>query len=350
MAKQIQIGPARWNGEHLVTDIALAGERRIVRVGIRERMVLDLIDGRRCASEITLVLERMGLSVTRSSTRDVINRLITFGFIERPFVASAESLTAMDARAHVAASNLRAVWASTIGTSRPMDRWTKSMIATPGLVIFLAVAVSMCVAAAVSVTAAIAAVQQLQAGWVVLAVIASILWSLGVTLMHEWFHASAFRVLGGRTGRVSITRLGVFPLLNTQLDGFGLLSRPDRLRVIVIGPLVSLSLLAVPLLTFALARHGSELEAIAGAVLLVDVLVLALGLSCLPNTDGIRILESFTLVDQLHSVAFRTLIRRNRLPTALPLLARVAVRSYPILPVATVVGLLLAGVLAVRSH
>jgi len=102
--------------------------------------------------------------------------------------------------------------------------------------------------------------------------------------------------------------------------------------------------LAAPLALFATTPSGTFWHLVAAVALVVDALVVSLSLSFFPNTDGTRILEAISSVDQLQAVAFRTLFGTIRLPRALPAVTRTVVRVYPVLLVATVIAVLLAGV------
>ncbi|WP_317232377.1 hypothetical protein [Clavibacter capsici] len=341
LAAGAQVGPARWDGQQVLTDVSVAGQERILRVGLRERMVLDLVDGTRTVPEMGAEIARQGLPLPEQVVGATVNRLLAFGLVERPFAMSAPTLDAIDRRAAVGADNLSEVWAVRGGSVRNPFGF---LAATPVLVLLAAVGIVAVVVGWTSADSAWAAVLAAPPVTGILPALAiAIAWSCGVTLLHEGAHVGTFRALSGRRARLSVTRLGVVPLMNTQLDGLALLSRGRRFRVVASGPVVSMALVSVPCVVLALASPGSFLEVAAATALLVDLLVVSLAVSFLPNTDGTRLLEVVASVDQLQAVAFRTLTGRYARPRGLPLVTRVVVVAYPFLLVAAVVSLLLAG-------
>ncbi len=348
VAPGVQVGPARWNGEQLRSDASVAGQNRILRLGLRERLILDAIDGRRTVAQIHTSLTDQGLPAPAEVVVASLNRFVAFGLVERPFTVPAPTIEALDTRAEIAAENLSEVWATGARSGRA-SRARSALASWPSFVVALVIAAAVTVLAATAWPSAVIAVTHLTNPlWLVPAAVLAVVWNLGVTLAHEGAHMSTFRALSERSARLSVTRLGVVPMINTQLDGVGLLDPGRKVRVVASGPLVSLLALLVPWAVFVLAPGGSVLELFAAASLLLDLAVVGLALSFFPNTDGSRLLEAVASVDQIQAVAFRTLSRRYRLPRGLPLLTRVAVRVYPVLLSATVLAVLLAGVLVVR--
>lgn len=348
LVEGFQLGGARWNGEQMVSDASVAGQRRIVRVGLRERLILESIDGERTVAQLHAALTAQGLSVSSVVVVASLNRFLLFGLVQRPFTVAMPSIEDVDARADVAAENLSEVWAAD-AKPRASSRALGILASWPSFLVALLVAATV---AAVAVAAASGAVVALTHAdrplWILPAVIIAIVWNFGVTLMHEGAHMGAFRALSGRSARLSVTRLGIVPMMNTQLDGVGLLSPGQRLRVVASGPLVSVCALVVPWAVYALAPEASLLQLVGAAALVLDLAIVALALSFFPNTDGSRILEAIASIDQIQAVAFRTMSGRYRLPRGLPLVTRAMVRIYPALLAATVLAVLLVGVLVVR--
>lgn len=341
LAAGAQVGPPRWDGQQILTDVSVAGQERILRVGLRERMVIDLVDGTRTVPEMGAEIARQGLPLPEQVIGATVNRLLAFGLVERPFTMSAPTLDAFDRRAAVGADNLSEVWAARGASARnPFG----ILAATPVLVLLVAVGIVAVVVGWTSAGSALTAVMAAPPVTGILPALAlAIAWSCGVTLLHEAAHVGTFRTLSGRRARLSVTRLGVVPLMNTQLDGLALLSKGRRLRVVASGPALSMAFVAVPCAVFALAGPGSFLGLVAATALLVDLLVVSLAVSFLPNTDGTRLLEVVASVDQLQAVAFRTLTGRYARPRGLPLVTRVLVGAYPFLLAAAVLSLLLVG-------
>lgn len=339
-----QMGPARWNGEAVLGDVSVAGQRRILRIGLRERLIIEKIDGRRTVADIRTSLGEDGARSTSADVAASLNRMLAFGILQRPFEMEAQGLRTLDARAADPARSLRGVWAadSDGGVLRSMlgrlSRWPVFLLAA-------LCGVAIAGGAMVAVPTVIRVITGVGSAWTATAaVLIAIVWNLAVTLLHEVAHVGTFRALSDRTARISVTRLGAIPMLNTQLDGIGLLRPSEKLRVVASGPLLSLIALAAPLTLLTLAPAGSFWSVVAAVALAVDLLVVGLSLSFFPNTDGTRVLEAISSVDQLQAVAFRTLFGSNRLPRALPAVTRIIVRVYPVLLVATVIAVLLVGV------
>ncbi|WP_341395547.1 hypothetical protein [Arthrobacter sp. G119Y2] len=336
----------------MLTDASVQGQQRILRIGLRERMVLDLVNGSRTVSEISEELAGQGMPLPPQAVAGVLHKLMMFGMIDRPFTVAAAAVDVLDSRAHIGSTTRTGVWAPAAnGFSRfAPTRWSiDALTTTPVLGIALALAVASAVVMVIAAPSVLLTVVHPQsAAWFVTAFLVAIVWNIGVTVVHEAAHVGTFRALAGRPAHLSITRFGIIPMLNTQLDGLGLLSRSRRARVVAVGPIVSLCLALVPLSLFFFAPEGSFLRYISGAAVLVDLIVIALAVSFFPNTDGTRFLEVLSSVDQLQSVAFLTLLRRRKLPRGLPRFTRILVRVYPVLLAGTVISFLLASVWAIR--
>mgnify|MGYP003456648572 CR=1 FL=1 len=346
LAKGFQFGAPRWNGEQLLTDISIAGHRRVLRIGLRERPVIEQINSERTPTEIVQALAAHNVSVDAEAVGGMLNRLLALGIVERPFIQPAQSLAVLDAKAERSASNLSEVWV----TERSSGRVSRALGVLSTWPVFVAagvIALAALIAAAMSAPIALDVLIHSSDGvWLVAAAAIAIVWNLGVTLVHEAAHVGVFRALSGRDARLSITRLGIVPMLNTQLDGLGLMPWSGKVRVVMSGPLVSLISLGIPWMVFTLVPAGTFWQIVAAAALILDLVVAGLAISFFPNTDGTRFLEALASVDQLQSVAFRTLIRAITLPKALPTSTRFIVRIYPLLLMATVCTVLLLGVLA----
>lgn len=348
LVEGFQLGSARWNGEQMVSDASVVGQSRIMRLGLRERLILESIDGRRTVSDIHAALTAQGLAAPPDVVVASLNRFLAFGLVQRPFTLATPSIEALDARADVAAENLSKVWAAGSREGGP-SRARAALASWLAFVLALLAAGAVAIVAAGAAPAAVIALTHATRPlWLVFAVLIAILWNFGVTLAHEGAHMGVFRALSGRSARLSVTRLGIVPMINTQLDGVGLLSPGARVRVVATGPLVSICAVILPSTVFALAAEGSLLQLIGAVALTLDLAIAALALSFFPNTDGSRILEAIASIDQIQAVAFRTISGRYRLPRGLPLVTRAMVRAYPVLLAATVLAVLLAGVLVVR--
>lgn len=348
LVEGFQLGGARWNGEQMVSDASVAGQSRIMRIGLRERLILETIDGERTVAEIHAALTAQGLAAPGEVVVSSLNRFLAFGLVHRPFTVATRSIEALDARAAVAAENLSEVWAVD-ANAKESTRALGVLASWPSFLVTLLVGAAIIAVAVTGVPAAVVTLAHTaQPVLLIPAAVIAIVWNFGVTLIHEGAHMGSFRALSGRIARLSVTRLGIVPLINTQLDGIGLLSPGQRLRVVASGPLVSVCALALPWAVYSLASEASFLQLAAATALVFDFAIVALALSFFPNTDGSRVLEAITSIEQIQAVAFRTISGRYRLPRGLPLITRAMVRIYPVLLAASVLAVLLAGVLVVR--
>ena len=81
----LRVGPPRWNGTAIVTDIGIDGEERLIEIGLAERCVLDEVDGSRDVSTIASELSAKGMPVDTTRIVGVLNRFAYVGAVERPF-------------------------------------------------------------------------------------------------------------------------------------------------------------------------------------------------------------------------------------------------------------------------
>ncbi|QTX04071.1 hypothetical protein [Agromyces archimandritae] len=344
-AAGLRVGPARWDGARMVTDASCDGHERILTLGLRERMVLELVDGERSPGAIAAELAGQGTPLPPAALTQILNGFVMHGLLERPFAVETAGVARADRDAATAPATRPEVWA---GAARRRD--PLGMLAAAPAMAVLGVAAAAGIAAAVfALPAAWAAVTSGAAGaWLVAAILAAVAWTGAVTWAHEAAHAAVFRRLSGRAARLSITMLGVVPMPNTQLAGLALLSPGRRARVVAAGPLVSLAAMLVPAAVFAADPAGPAGLAAAAAVVL-GAAVNWLSLSFFPNTDATRLLEVAGSVDQVQAVAFRALVRPSSIPRALPGAAKTVIRAYPFLLAASVLATAALSVPAIRS-
>lgn len=331
----LRMGPPRWNGETMISDIGLHGTERLVEIGLIERFILTAVDGRRGIAEIAEFLAEQGIDLPEQRVMGVLNKFAFFGAVERPFTigSGVQDIDRLAARGPSLredqfargphARGLPALW-------RLMG-WMAGGIAVAITCIVGLAALGLLIHTVPAAGAALAAASGVQ--WLVALPIA-LGWTLLVTFLHENSHAAVFHSSGGGTPFLALTRFGIILMPNTHMPGFSLLSTAAKVRVIAIGPAVSMICSLVPVAIFA-QFDQPLVRMIAAVCLCLDALVICLGISFFPNTDASRLLEVCVGVDQIQMVAFRALMRKSSVPASLPLRSKLAIRIYPVLLLAT---------------
>lgn len=349
-ADDLVIGPLRWTGTAVVTDVSHAYAERIITLGLIERMLLDMMDGERDVHELRAALTSDSIDVSTERLFQILNKFALYGIVQRPFTsvrgAVASDVTEGGDRAVLEDSaatrrfgdGLLNAWQHLGWLSRPVPY---IMLLVLGLLGAAGLAFSVPDALAESTT---------NPSWAGLGLctVVAVCWHLCVTLLHENAHAGTFHRISGRRPQLGVIGFGVIPLPNSRLSGLLLLSSWRRAQIIAAGPAVSAALALVPVAVWQLSEQGTWLNQLAALSVCLEAAVLALGVSFFPNTDGSRLLEAWALVDQIQQVAFRTLTGKNPLPAALPTHTRLLVRVYPILLALTFVVWVLAAVGAIR--
>lgn len=348
-AIDLELGPAIWDGSRITCDVAREGQARVISIGLRERMIFEELDGERDVRDVLESLHEQGMPITERSLLGTLNQMVVLGLVVRPFQIISRGIASADATAVREPGGLPEIIAATRDTSfQPWRslRWLGSRV---GLSV---VAVSAAVSSAIVATAGPtvrASLNKMDADWSLLfIVLLALCWNMLITLVHEGAHAAAFSRVSSRRPRIAVVRLGILPLANTQLPGLNLLSKRRQAGVVLVGPLVSIALAAIPATGVLAAPPATFLHGLSIACLLIDVAMIGLSISFFPNTDGTRLVEVLGSVNQIQRVAVGTLLRQLELPTALPRSTRIVVRAYPILLLGSLVAALGASALAIR--
>lgn len=327
----LRLGPPRWNGRMMITDVGLAGESRLVEIGLIERLVIDSVDGSRGVGQIVGRLAEQGLVVPEAQVVGILNKFAFFGFVERPFLTRS-GVEEIDSRAAQGPAMRDDQLARGQRARGPLSLWRRmgwigqAWISAP---VYGLAAIAL-VLLVLTIPDALSTLRSAPAAQLAFALALGCLWSLLVTLLHENSHAAVFNRLADSAPFLALTRFGIILMPNTHMPGFSLLEPRDKAKVIAIGPAVSLVNSLVPIAVFLTA--GDELlRVVAAFCVCLDALIIFLGISPFPNTDATRLLEAVSGVDQIQAVAFRSLIRRYQVPASLPLRTRVAIRIYPVL-------------------
>lgn len=349
-AEDIAVGPPRWTGTAVVTDISHHGQERIITVGLIERMLLEAMDGERDVLALGEALAAEDVEVPEQKLFQILNKFAVYGIVERPFAADrGPAEVQKDGSQRPTTPRDSSVAKGSAGGLFTAWRHLGWMASTAAFTTIVLLGILGAAGLALSVPGALTEVTS-NPHWGVLALCAAaaVCWHMIVTMLHENAHAGTFYRRSGRAPYLGVTRFGIIPLPNTHLSGLSLLPMGGKAQIIAVGPAVSAVLALIPVSVWQLSEPGSWLNQMAAISVCIEIIVLALGVSPFPNTDGTRLLETWSGVDQIQMVAFRTLTRKYRLPTALPLRTRVMVRIYPILLVLTLMGWVLAAVWATR--
>lgn len=348
-AIELELGPAIWDGSRITYDTTREGQARVVSIGLRERMILEELDGERDVHDVHQALQEHGMPITESSLLGTLNQMIVLGLVVRPFQITSRGVTSADSTVDRVPTGLPEIIAATRETHFEPWRLLRWLGSGAGVsVVAVAAAISSAIVATASPTAW-ASLTGSDVGWsLLLLVLLASCWNMLVTLVHECAHAAAFSWISSRRPQIAVVRLGILPLANTQLPGLNLLSKRKQAHVVLVGPLVSIALAAIPAAGVLAAPPATFLHNVSVACLLIDVAVIGLSISFFPNTDGTRLVEVLGSVNQIQRVAVGTLLRQLELPTALPLSTRIAVRAYPILLLGSLVAALGASALAIR--
>lgn len=325
------VGPSRWTGTAIISDISTEGDRRLIEIGLAERLVLDKVDGVHSVDEIHNSLVADGVNFDERKILAILNKFAFYGAIKRPFAID-QGTRGVDALATLA-PNTRLDQLTAAQSSRGiLTLWRRfKWLANPAVLAVLAVVgIGSGVLLGFTFPNAVGTLADAAVVHLVIGVGVAILWSVLVTLVHENGHAALFNVHTGREPYLALTRFGIILMPNTHMPGFSLMDTRSKVATIVTGPLISMVFSAVPVALFLLTDNPA-IHAITAVCIVVDAVVIALGIMFFPNTDATRVLETIAAVDQIQAVAFRTLSRRYTLLKALPVKTRIAIRVYPVL-------------------
>lgn len=351
LSEGLKIGPPRWNGTAMVTDVSCTNEERVITLGVVERLVLQSVDGTRDVGAIQARLADDELDLPLAKLYTLMNQFAVYGLLERPF-ATTSGVSRLDAGRGERPPSLSGTAVLNNSASSFSAVWFRA-----GWLGNITVFTLLCALGLVGVAGLLWGVPQAiselttEVQWLglVISVVVASAWQLVVTFAHESSHAALFHRYAERTPKLGVTRFGLIPLPNSQLPGLALISPGQKARVVIIGPAISAALSLVPLALFLATDDGSWAHQLASVSLVIETVVLALGLSFFPNTDATRVLEAWAGVDQIQRVAFRTLSGRYALPRALPISTRIWVRTYPILLVLSLLAWVLAAAWIVWS-
>lgn len=332
----LRVGPPRWNGTAIVTDIGIDSEERLIEIGLAERCVLDEVDGSRDVSTIASELSAKGMPVDTTRIVGVLNRFAYVGAVERPFSMKA-GLADIDWAANEGQRVRPDQIAGAADSGAGLGLWRKLTFLAHPVVFGILVVAGIAGAAflAINLSDALATVLDATVWQAILAGVAAVVWTGAVTMLHESGHGALFHHESTRSPFLALTRFGLILMPNTHMPGFSLLGARERARVLAAGPLVSMVFAALPVVLFVTVDEP-QVRIIAAMCMCFDALIIALGISPFPNTDATRLIEAWVGVDQLQAVAFRTLVGKYSLPAGLPLRSKVAIRLYPVLLLVTI--------------
>ncbi|MDO5049895.1 MAG: hypothetical protein Q4D87_08450 [Actinomycetaceae bacterium] len=333
---QLELGPARWNGTTVVSDVSVEGAQRLIGIGLVERLVLEQVDGKQSVADIQQSLQEDGVALPESKIVTVLNKFAFFGIIQRPFAVAHGTRQVDAASLHGPTAREDQVTASKQqGGFLSLWKQMPRLGTKPVFTILAILAVVGVGALVVTVPYAFAVLKNAELPYIAIGVVSAILWSTIVTITHENAHAAVFNAYSNREPYLALTRFGIILMPNTHMPGISLMQSKRKIAVIAAGPLTSLMLAIVPV-AFFWASETQNVQTIIATCVLLDAIIIGLGISFFPNTDATRILETASGVDQIQAVATRTLTRKYRLPSSLPKKTRVAVRAYPVLLLATI--------------
>lgn len=206
---QLELGPARWNGTTIVSDISAAGSQRLIGIGLIERLVLESIDGEKSVEQILEGLRADGLDLPEGKLHAILNKFAFFGVIKRPFTTG-RGIGQVDSES-ARAPGVREDQVTTAKEQRGVLALWKNMthLATPPMFTILTVCgIAALVALAVTVPRALETLKGAEILFLALGVFVAILWSMIVTITHENAHAAVFNAYSSREPYLALTRLG----------------------------------------------------------------------------------------------------------------------------------------------
>ena len=333
------IGPPRWNGETLVADLGRGSQKKILRVGIVEQIILEKMNGELTPSEITSVLNTEGLPISEQQVWGVINKLAVNGVISTPFAPSDTDRDPLPADS---------VYTPAVFSSLNLWKWCGWLGKLPIVIAVLISGLIGGVLLAHSVPPALQTIENLDwlpfLGFLAVALI----WDIVVMFIHETAHSGTFYGMSGRPARLSIARFGPVILPNSQLAGVNLLPRWKKAIIIAMGPAMALTFACLPVALFQLTDMGSACHNATAMIILIETTFIALGLSFIPNADATRFIETLTGVEDLHITSFTAISGSSRIPHSLPFRSRLAIYGYPGLLLLTLVAWVAAITCAIR--
>lgn len=353
-AAGLKIGPMRWDGDRLVTEVAKGSNGRIYDLDPEEARVLRALSA---PGDMAAVRRRLGYDVSmdlvEAEAEEVIDDLLLCGLIEEPAGSSAMVQEHDDAHplgprsfldeepasiAQILDSLAEGMWR--MASLTPL--WITAVVAVGVGAFFVPVATIAQWDQLVAVARGAMAQPPLMIMMVVVGVVA---WHLLSRIGHEFSHGAAFvRLTGGRRPILVHKSPDTWIRPVVILDGLGLLAPPWRpVAVVLAGPLFTLAAVCVPLTA---ALHGPGLLSAWGALaVLVELTTVILCLIPFPNTDGTHVLEVLSATSHLPVAAVQAW-RGVPLAEELPLVTRLAVRYYAVfLMVALVIALVWSWVL-----
>lgn len=337
LSTNLVIGPNRWNGKQMVSDIAITGQERIIQIGLLERCILEAVDGHRSVADIYHYIGAQNLKISEEKITAVLNKFAFFGIVNRPF-ALRRGTQDEDNRAMLPPQ----VQSDQIPLSGHrfslLTLWKHDELFNSkfGFPLILICGVGSILALVVLFPAVMSTLRK--ATWLqwAIGVLIAICWNSLVTILHENSHASLFYRESSRIPFLALMKMGFLIMPNTHMPGFSLLRTGAKVRIAAIGPLTSLSLMFVPVL-FYYWQPDSWIGVISAISIGLGTIIILLSCSPLPNTDMTRLIEALIGVDQIQQVATYSMTGKYKVPGSLPLRTRIGIRIYPLLLLLTVV-------------
>ena len=348
--KELQVGPPRWNGTTMVVDASIGTDARILQLGLREQLTLSRIDGAQTPTQIADSLAASSIHLSEQQVWETLNKLAYFGLIYRPYSDDVQEVAEADDQRNVEPRTKAEVYVPRVG--RALSLWTYFI--SLGSPIVASVVFVFASAGALGIVLNLPqAIDTIAEGRTpvigLLACLAiAIVWNLVVMLFHEMAHSGAFYGKSGRTPFLAIVRFGVALLPTSHLPGLNLLRTVQKAEIVVLGPATSLAFALLPASLVFFADSGSVLRTYGAVSLIVEAVVIAIGLTFIPNADIVRFVETLSGVENLHVTSWRSITGKYKVPAALPVRSKLAIFGYPVLLLLSLVAWAVAATWAIR--
>jgi hypothetical protein len=335
VAPDVAVGPRYWRGVRPYRQIAAGPTGKVIEVGELEYEFLRHFDGKTTVQSARLATElKLGRGLTEKGALHLYSYFFAQDFLTvrgaargpidggSPAAPAAENV-AQHLRFFRKAIGIRASWS-------PAAAWL-----TIPFALFAGVAV-LVILTGDRLVVGVGTLWRDPA-----LIVAVILWSLLVSLLHELGHGFVFVWVSGRSSQIGVARVGGAFLLRTTTAGLMIQgSRHAHALVCLAGPAMSALLIAAPAAVWFTSPNGSLIHGLSACLILFESIRLGINLALFPNSDGTRALEAAAVTDSIWSGrrTYRQALRvegPSALPsTAVPLVLR---RTYSLLPILAIV-------------
>jgi hypothetical protein len=342
LKNDLSVGPNLWSGRTLISSVGVAHSDRLVELGLRERLIMEALDGERTLTEAcNHVAEATAGAIAVDVCARTINTFLRYGLLEPPYAAQSDSRLGWDSGSDAGDTSPRAADYSLRIAPAEWVRRASRFVAPKTTVVALALAglagLVLSIWFGPGLVADLTAVHTTGVWWTLLAVVIGAVWQVLVLVGHELAHALVFAKFSDRSPGFAIVRLNAyFYSPASRMVGFTLIvERWKRLLILAAGPALSAAATLVPLAVW-ISSTSVELRQTASVALGIAWLFIVLGLLPVPNTDGTRILATIADIGDLPAAAQarwtakRTGQPTGGLPKSLPWVTRTVVRYYPV--------------------